>query len=101
MDCNKWESFGAFLTLQPGVFVELRLTPGRQHQKTPNSDSWGWTYLSDSLQSGPSHGWQRLLAYSKGKEPPAFLSDHPSSEQRIADIKRELPEAKAAFVAHK
>jgi len=31
----------------------------------------------------------------------AFLSDHPSSEQRIADIKRELPEAKAAFVAHK
>jgi predicted Zn-dependent protease len=45
--------------------------------------------------------WQRMLAYSKGKEPPAFLSDHPSSEQRIADIKRELPEAKAAFVAHK
>jgi predicted Zn-dependent protease len=35
-----------------------------------------------------------------GKEPPAFLSDHPTSEQRIADIKRELPEAKAAFVAH-
>ncbi len=45
--------------------------------------------------------WQRMLDYSKGKEPPAFLSDHPSSEQRIADIKRELPEAKAAFVAHK
>ena len=45
--------------------------------------------------------WQRMLAYSKGKEPPAFLSDHPSSEQRIADIKRELPEAQAAFVAHK
>ena len=45
--------------------------------------------------------WQRMLTYSKGKEPPAFLSDHPSSEQRIADIKRELPEAKAAFVAHK
>jgi predicted Zn-dependent protease len=45
--------------------------------------------------------WQRMLAYSNGKEPPAFLSDHPSSEQRIADIKRELPEAKAAFVAHK
>ncbi len=45
--------------------------------------------------------WQRMLAYSKGKDPPALLSDHPSSEQRIADIKRELPEAKAAFVAHK
>ena len=45
--------------------------------------------------------WQRMLKYSQGKEPPAFLSDHPSSEQRIADIKRELPEAKAAYVAHK
>ena len=43
--------------------------------------------------------WQRMLEYSKGKEPPAFLSDHPSSEQRVADIKKELPEAEKAFVA--
>ena len=45
--------------------------------------------------------WQRMLAYSKGKEPPAFLSDHPSSEQRIEDIKRELPEAQKAYVAQR
>ncbi|GAC1603671.1 MAG: M48 family metallopeptidase [Myxococcales bacterium] len=44
--------------------------------------------------------WQRMEAYSKGKEPPAFLSDHPSSSDRIASIQRELPEARAAFVAH-
>jgi predicted Zn-dependent protease len=44
--------------------------------------------------------WQRMAAYSKDKAPPAFLSDHPSDDQRVADIERELPEAKAAFVAH-
>src|SRR5205085_2287209 len=44
--------------------------------------------------------WQRMAEYGKGKEPPAFLSDHPSDQDRIAAIKRELPEAKANFVAH-
>jgi predicted Zn-dependent protease len=44
--------------------------------------------------------WQRMMEYSKGKEPPAFLSDHPSSSDRIAAIQRELPEARAAFVPH-
>jgi predicted Zn-dependent protease len=43
--------------------------------------------------------WQRMLEYSKGKEPPAFLSDHPSSQQRIDDIKKELPEAEKAYRA--
>lgn len=44
--------------------------------------------------------WQRMLEYSKGKEPPAFLSDHPSSESRVQAIKAELPEAEKAFVPH-
>jgi len=44
--------------------------------------------------------WERMAAYGKGKQPPAFLSDHPSDESRIAAIKKEMPEAKAAFVAH-
>jgi predicted Zn-dependent protease len=45
--------------------------------------------------------WQRMTAYGKGKEPPAFLSDHPSDADRVAAIQRELPEARANFVAHK
>jgi predicted Zn-dependent protease len=44
--------------------------------------------------------WQRMTEYGKGKEPPAFLSDHPSSSDRVAAIQRELPEARAAFVPH-
>lgn len=36
--------------------------------------------------------WQRMAAQSSSK-PPEFLSTHPSDETRIADIKKELPEA--------
>lgn len=36
--------------------------------------------------------WERM-ARSSGPKPPVFLSDHPSDEQRIADIRRLLPEA--------
>ena len=44
--------------------------------------------------------WQRMVEHSKGKEPPAFLSDHPSSEERVAAIRSHLPEARANYVAH-
>ncbi|VBB47228.1 Peptidase M48 Ste24p [uncultured Paludibacter sp.] len=37
--------------------------------------------------------WQRMAAQSTGSSTPEFLSTHPSDEQRIADIKKELPEA--------
>ena len=31
--------------------------------------------------------WQRMSEKNKGKEPPAFLSTHPSSEKRIQNLK--------------
>ena len=31
--------------------------------------------------------WQRMSDKNKGKEPPVFLSTHPSSKQRIANLK--------------
>jgi predicted Zn-dependent protease len=37
--------------------------------------------------------WQRMVEMQKGKSPPEFLSDHPSDQNRIEDIKKELPEA--------
>lgn len=37
--------------------------------------------------------WQRMAVVMKGKTPPEFLSDHPSDQTRIEDIKKELPEA--------
>ncbi|HKI77551.1 MAG TPA: M48 family metallopeptidase [Ignavibacteriaceae bacterium] len=37
--------------------------------------------------------WQRMSSLQNGNAPPEFLSDHPSNETRIEDIKNELPEA--------
>ncbi len=37
--------------------------------------------------------WERMTKMSKGKEPPEFLSTHPSSSSRIADLKLAIPEA--------
>ncbi len=38
--------------------------------------------------------WERMAQASGGKgKPPAFLSTHPADEQRIAQIKRWIPEA--------
>ncbi len=37
--------------------------------------------------------WTRMASQSNGQKPPAFLSDHPSDEERIGKIKEVLPEA--------
>ncbi len=37
--------------------------------------------------------WQRMAVAMKGKAPPEILSDHPSDQTRIEDIKKEIPEA--------
>ena len=36
--------------------------------------------------------WQRMAAKNKGKEPPVFLSTHPSSKQRIEKLKNWISE---------
>jgi predicted Zn-dependent protease len=41
--------------------------------------------------------WQRMEAQAGGSGTPEFLSTHPSNGTRIADIQRELPEAKTYY----
>ncbi len=41
--------------------------------------------------------WQRMLRASRGKEPPEFLSDHPSDAHRVERIRGWLPEAERAY----
>ena len=45
--------------------------------------------------------WQRMLAASKGKEPPEFASDHPSTASRVAHVRGWLPEAERAYAQAK
>lgn len=37
--------------------------------------------------------WQRMMKQNQGGSIPAFLSDHPSDAQRVADIQAHIPEA--------
>jgi predicted Zn-dependent protease len=37
--------------------------------------------------------WQRMLRASKGKEPPEFASDHPSTGHRVEQVRGWLPDA--------
>src|SRR5262249_53627923 len=41
--------------------------------------------------------WKRMLRASKGKEPPEFLSDHPSDAHRVQRVEGWLPEAERAY----
>jgi len=41
--------------------------------------------------------WKRMRQASKGKEPPEWLSDHPSDAHRVDRVEKWLPEAKRAY----
>jgi predicted Zn-dependent protease len=42
--------------------------------------------------------WKRMLRASKGKEPPEFISDHPSDAHRVQRVESWLPEAERAYI---
>ncbi|MFA6352247.1 MAG: M48 family metalloprotease, partial [Bacteroidales bacterium] len=37
--------------------------------------------------------WERMSKVSSGQQPPEWLSTHPLNETRIAEMKKNLPEA--------
>jgi metalloendopeptidase OMA1, mitochondrial len=41
--------------------------------------------------------WKRMLRASKGKEPPEFLSDHPSDAHRVERVEGWLPQAEREY----
>jgi predicted Zn-dependent protease len=44
--------------------------------------------------------WERMQQVTAGRGPPEILSDHPSDERRIRDLKEWIPKAKAAKKAY-
>jgi len=41
--------------------------------------------------------WQRMASASNGSKPPEWMSTHPADNTRIAQIKKDLPEAQKYY----
>ncbi len=69
------------------------LAYSRQHEY--EADALGMTFMAMAGYH-PEHAidfWERMLQYSGGAGPPAFLSTHPTNEDRIKAARDYLPEA--------
>jgi predicted Zn-dependent protease len=76
-----------------GAQVGVLLPFSRTHEK--EADRLGLIFMTmagyDPYEA-PKF-WEKMMEKSGGKEPPQFLSTHPSSESRVADLKSSIPEA--------
>jgi metalloendopeptidase OMA1, mitochondrial len=79
-----------------GVAGSLPFTRSQESE----ADHIGLVYMARAgYQPGEAVAfWKRMQRASKGKQPPEFLSDHPSDEHRIERIRGWLPEAEREYV---
>ncbi len=76
-----------------GAQVGVLLPFSRTHEK--EADRLGIIFMAMAgydPQAAPEF-WKRMSKNSQGKEPPEFLSTHPSNSTRIADLEAAIPEA--------
>ena len=83
-----------------GVGSQLGLLRYGRNQET-EADHLGLIFmaLAGYNPNGAITFWQRMDARASQASPPEFLSTHPSNGTRIADIQRELPEARKYYKA--
>ncbi len=75
-----------------GTTVGVMLPFSRTHES--EADHLGLIFMSMAgYDPTVAVDFWRRMASQGGSKPPEFLSTHPSDETRIADIKKELPEA--------
>ncbi|MEM1215419.1 MAG: M48 family metallopeptidase [Bacteroidota bacterium] len=76
-----------------GTQVGVMLPFSRKHER--EADKLGLIFMAMAgydLNEAPQF-WERMSAMSNGQAPPEFLSTHPSTESRIQDMRRYIPEA--------
>lgn len=88
------ETQNLFLTAYGlGAQIGVLLPFSRTHEK--EADRLGLIFMTMAgyePQAAPDF-WKRMMKNSQGKEPPEFLSTHPSNSTRIAELEAAIPEA--------
>lgn len=77
------------------------LSFSRQHES--EADDMGIIFAAmagyDPREAVPF--WQRMASLSGGQSPPEFMSTHPSSETRVANLQAKMPEAVKLYEQYK
>jgi metalloendopeptidase OMA1, mitochondrial len=93
------------VAVTPGQFVRIQALLGVgsslpfSRSQESEADHIGLVYMARAGYD-PHQAlafWKRMQRASKGKEPPEFLSDHPSDAHRVARVREWLPEAEKAY----
>jgi metalloendopeptidase OMA1, mitochondrial len=93
------------VAVTPGEFVRITALLGAagglpfSRSQESEADHIGLVYMAKAgydprLAVG---FWKRMSRASQGKEPPEFLSDHPSDKHRVQRVQNWLPEAERAY----
>jgi len=79
-----------------GTTVGVMLPFSRTHESEADHLGLIFMAMAGYDPSAAVDFWTRMAAQG-GQKPPEFLSTHPSDETRIADLKKELPEAMSYY----
>jgi predicted Zn-dependent protease len=88
---------GQFLRIQALLGVGSSLPFSRSQES--EADHIGLVYMARAGYD-PHQAlafWKRMQRASQGREPPEFLSDHPSDAHRVARVRGWLPQAERAY----
>jgi len=100
------------VAITPGQFIRVRALLGVggdaaslpfSRSQESEADHIGLVYMARAGYN-PREAvafWKRMLRASREKQPPEFLSDHPSDKRRVEQIREWLPEAERAYTPAK
>jgi predicted Zn-dependent protease len=94
--------YGAVIQQAYGVGTQVGLTLPHSRANEAEADRMGLIYMARAgYDPGAAVGfWQRFAEFNRqagGGNTPWFLRTHPLDEQRVRDIEKWLPEARAQF----
>ena len=83
-----------------GAVVGVVLPFSRKHESEADQMGLIFMALAGYDPAAAPAFWERMKAASGGASPPELLSTHPSSDKRIADLKKWLPQAEQLYREH-